>query len=76
MQDGRFHPCSFGTLHSLLLWHVDLLVHPTLRNLTDSFEAWAYGQGFLRQLRELEPCQLLERQPRGTAQVVGTNHCR
>lgn len=51
----------------LLLWHVDRLTHPTFRNLTDSFEGWAYRRGFLRQLQELEARQLLERQPGQTA---------
>lgn len=47
----------------LLLWQVDQLMHPTFRNLTDSFEAWAYRNGFLRQLHDLEARQLIERQP-------------
>lgn len=55
----------------LLLWHADRLTHPTFRNLTDSFEGWAYRQGFLRQLEELEARQLLERQPgRGAALAI------
>lgn len=53
----------------LLLWHVELLMRPTFRNLTDSFESWAYRNGFLRQLRELEARQLLERQP-GVADAI------
>jgi len=44
-----------------LLWNADTLIRPTFRNLTDSFESWMYGQGFLRQLRLLERRQLLER---------------
>jgi phenylacetic acid degradation operon negative regulatory protein len=47
----------------LLLWTCDMLWHPTWRNLTDSFEAWAYRNGFLRELQRLEKEQWLERQP-------------
>ena len=45
-----------------LLWTVDKLVRPTFRNLTDSFEAWAYRKGFHQQLWKLERRQLIERQ--------------
>jgi phenylacetic acid degradation operon negative regulatory protein len=45
-----------------LLWSADRLRRPTFRNLTDSFEQWAYQQGFQRQLWELERQQLLERE--------------
>jgi phenylacetic acid degradation operon negative regulatory protein len=44
----------------LLLWTADQLCRPTFRNLTDTFEQWAYRQGFQRQLWELERRQLLE----------------
>lgn len=44
----------------LLLWTCDMLVRPTFRNLTDSFESWAYRNGFDRQLDELEGRKLLE----------------
>jgi phenylacetic acid degradation operon negative regulatory protein len=54
----------------LLLWSVDQLTHPTFRNLTDSFEGWAYRNGFLRQLQELERRQFLERQPGGAAEAI------
>ena len=50
-----------------LLWHVDLLMRPTFRNLTGSFEGWAYRKGFLRQLQQLESRRLLERQPGSSA---------
>jgi phenylacetic acid degradation operon negative regulatory protein len=39
------------------------LCRPTFRNLTDSFEEWAYRHGFQRRLWELERQQLLERSP-------------
>ena len=54
----------------LLLWSVDQLARPTFRNLTDSFEGWAYRNGFLRQLQELERRQLLERQSGGGAEAI------
>src|ERR1051326_8042342 len=44
----------------LLLWTCEVLVRPTFRNLTDSFESWAYRNGFNRQLAELERRKLLE----------------
>jgi phenylacetic acid degradation operon negative regulatory protein len=47
----------------LLLWGADQLARPTFRNLTDSFESWAYKNGFLRQIEELEARKILERQP-------------
>jgi phenylacetic acid degradation operon negative regulatory protein len=54
----------------LLLWHVDQLTRPTFRNLTDSFEGWAYRNGFLRHLHDLEARQLLERQAGGAAEAI------
>lgn len=49
-----------------LLWSFDRLARPTWRNMTDSFEAWAYRNGFQRQLAELERRQFLESQPTTT----------
>ena len=46
---------------NLLLWSADLLARPTFRNLTDSYESWAYRNGLLRQVATLERQQLLER---------------
>ena len=45
---------------SLLLWSCDMLARPTLRNLEDSFEAWAYRGGLQRQLEELHRRKLIE----------------
>lgn len=47
----------------MLLWSCDTLAHPTWRNLTGSFEGWAYRNGLLRQLQRLEQQQSLDRQP-------------
>jgi DNA-binding transcriptional regulator PaaX len=46
---------------NLLLWSADMLARPTFRNLTDSYEAWAYRNGLLRQIGRLERQQFLER---------------
>ncbi len=46
-----------------LLWHADLLMRPSFRNLNDSYEGWAYRRGFLRQIRRLEAQGLLEQKP-------------
>lgn len=46
----------------MLLWACETLTRPTFRNLTDSFEGWAYRNGFLRQLQRLEKQDLIERQ--------------
>lgn len=46
---------------NLLLWSAELLARPTFRNLTDSYESWAYRNGLLRQVATLERQQFLER---------------
>jgi len=46
-----------------MLWSCDRLFNPTFRNLNDSFEGWAYRNGLLRQLHELEQQRLLEKSP-------------
>src|SRR5450756_336879 len=48
---------------NLLLWSADRLMRPTFRNLTDSYEGWAYRNGLLRQVATLEKQQLVERNP-------------
>lgn len=48
---------------NLLLWSADMLMRPTFRNLTDSYESWAYRNGLMRQMASLEAQQLLERDP-------------
>ncbi len=44
-----------------LLWTAETISRPTWRNLTESFEGWAYRQGLHRQLQRLEKQQWLER---------------
>jgi len=46
---------------NLLLWSADMLARPIFRNLTDSYESWAYRNGLMRQVAILEQQQLLER---------------
>ena len=45
----------------LLLWSCESLARPTWRNLTSSFEGWAYRNGLKRQLDRLEQAQFIER---------------
>src|ERR1041384_6101725 len=46
---------------NLLLWSLDVLSRPTFRNLTDSYETWAYRNGFYQHVGRLEQKGLLER---------------
>jgi len=43
-----------------LLWTGEALTRPTFRNLSGSFESWAYRNGLLRRLWELERAEILE----------------
>jgi len=43
-----------------LMWLASKPLQPTYRNLTDSFEAWAYRNGCLQQIHRLEQAGLLE----------------
>ena len=45
-----------------LMWNCDMLARPTFRNLTESFEAWAYRNGLNRQVAQLKRRHLLEAQ--------------
>jgi len=49
-------------LLGMLLWTCEALSRPTFRNLTESFEGWAYRNGFLRQLQRLEKQEFIEQQ--------------
>jgi phenylacetic acid degradation operon negative regulatory protein len=46
---------------NLLLWTAEQLMRPTFRNLTDSYESWAYRKGLLFQLHRLERRRWIER---------------
>ena len=46
---------------NLLFWSAEKLMWPTFRNLTDSYESWAYRNGLLRQISVLEQQKMLER---------------
>jgi len=50
-----------------LLWSCEMLTRPTFRNLTTSFEGWAYSNGLHRHLAELQRQQFLQDRSTGTA---------
>ena len=52
-------PKTLELLH-LLLWASDMAVRPTFRNLTGSFESWAYRNGLAQQLDAMERERWLE----------------
>jgi DNA-binding transcriptional regulator PaaX len=56
------HPKTEEFLYHLL-FTCDVLFHPTARNLSHSFESWAYQKGLNRRLIHLERRQLLEQRP-------------
>jgi len=47
----------------MLSWNVEKVFSPTFRNLTESFEGWAYRNGLLDQVHRLEAKGFLERNP-------------
>jgi phenylacetic acid degradation operon negative regulatory protein len=55
-------PKTEDFLH-ILLWTTDMLMRPSFRNLTDSYENWAYRNGLFREAAALERRNLLERDP-------------
>jgi len=59
---GAVEPKTHELL-DLLLWSADRLARPTFRNFNDSYESWAYRNGFLKQVTRLEHRHLLERDP-------------
>jgi DNA-binding transcriptional regulator PaaX len=48
---------------NLLLWSADRLLRPSFRNLTDSYESWAYRTGLWRQTGLLERKHYIEGDP-------------
>ncbi len=48
---------------NFLLWSADTLMRPTFRNLTESYESWAYRDGLFRRVLTLERQHLVERDP-------------
>jgi len=56
-------PRTQELLH-FLLWSAQRLMRPTFRNLTDSYESWAYRNRLLLQLGRLEKGGLIERERR------------
>jgi len=49
-------------LLTTLFWTCEILLRPTWRNLTDSYEGWAYRNGFMRQVHRLEKQKVIESQ--------------
>src|SRR5262245_55011078 len=51
----------------MLLWGCEAMARPTWRNVTESFEGWAYRKGLVRQLQRLERQNFVEqsRSPKG-----------
>jgi phenylacetic acid degradation operon negative regulatory protein len=47
----------------MLLWTCNVALRPTFRNFTDTFEQWAYRNGFHQQLERLERRRVLESAP-------------
>src|SRR5687767_11653237 len=48
-------------LLNTLFWALDMFAQPTLRNLTSSYEEWAYRNGLSRQVYRLEKANLITR---------------
>jgi phenylacetic acid degradation operon negative regulatory protein len=46
---------------NLLLWVTHMLIRPTLNNLTESYEGWAYRNGLIPRVSRLQQQKLLER---------------
>ncbi len=46
---------------NVLFWSATVLSRPSFRNLTDSYETWAYRNGLLRQIQALEKRKWIER---------------
>src|SRR5688572_10765724 len=53
-----------------LLWGMDMLARPTLRNLTSYYEQWAYRNGFPQQVGRLEQADLLTRDQRSLSEQL------
>lgn len=47
-------------LLNVLLWTAEMFTSPSFRNLTSSYESWAYRNGLFRQIDVLEQKRLLE----------------
>jgi phenylacetic acid degradation operon negative regulatory protein len=54
------HPRTEEFLN-LLLWSAHVLTRPTFRNLSESYEAWAYRNGLKRRVMTLERKGMIER---------------
>lgn len=52
-----------------LLWLGNQLTRPTFHNLSASFESWAYSEGLLRVIHNLEEQQLIETQGKSQSRI-------
>jgi len=50
-----------------LMWRMDQMIRPSIRNLDHTFESWAYAHGDLGRIHELEALGFLERHPESDA---------
>jgi phenylacetic acid degradation operon negative regulatory protein len=59
-----------------LAWTLDRVMQPTWRNLHSSFESWAYGSGFLKQIQRLEAQAYIEsgRDKKSGKRVIRLTH--
>ena len=53
-----------------LLWMGEQIAQPTFRNMSESFEGWAYRSGRLRHIHRLEAMDLLETEGRALSRIV------
>ena len=58
---GAFVNAEAEDFLNLMLWSADKFFRPTFRNLTESYEGWAYRNGLLRKVGRLEKRRLVER---------------
>jgi phenylacetic acid degradation operon negative regulatory protein len=59
-RENRIVKAKTEELLNLLLWSADKLARPTFRNLTDSYESWAYRNGLERQVSNLQKGRMIE----------------
>jgi phenylacetic acid degradation operon negative regulatory protein len=50
---------------NFLLWSAEQLMRPSLRNVGESYESWAYRKGLMRTVTTLERRRFVERDPSG-----------
>ena len=66
----RFVNTKTSDFLNLLWWTTETVLRPSFRNLTESYEAWAYRHGLLRELGALERLNLLQRDTQAPDQRI------